>query len=112
MSQRHFRSLHISELSVGHRRLDEGRRKLIPQVSLAPIAAEPAQPAAHFNFGLLLAETGHRGEVTDELRDALKLVCEQATTRVSRGGIPAPQGLWMIGRPLWPIRRNSGILES
>jgi Flp pilus assembly protein TadD len=37
------------------------------------IAAEPAQPAAHFNLGLLLAETGHSEEAKKELRKTIEL---------------------------------------
>jgi Flp pilus assembly protein TadD len=37
------------------------------------IASEPAQPAAHFNLGLLLAETGYRKEAAKELRRTLEL---------------------------------------
>ena len=37
------------------------------------IAVEPEEPSAHFNLGLLLAETGHPEDAEKELRKTLEL---------------------------------------
>ena len=37
------------------------------------IAADPKEPAAHFNLGLLLAEMGHPDQAEKELRTAVQL---------------------------------------
>lgn len=42
------------------------------------IVADPKEPAAHFNLGLLLAEMGHHDEATKELRIVLQLDASNA----------------------------------
>jgi tetratricopeptide (TPR) repeat protein len=55
------------------------------------IAAEPAQSIAHFNLGLLLAETARRAEAEAELRKALELDPGNASARYNLAVLIGPK---------------------